>query len=134
MGSIWLRKHDRRARDLWRRTGEALSMRIDVRRLGDADLILVDGALDLATAPRLRAVLDTRLSEGRFHLVLDLDRVKLIGAGAAGMLVAVAERAERLGGELSAIGGRGIALGALQILGLDKRLAAYDDPGQILDR
>jgi len=109
-------------------------MRIDVRRLGDADLILVDGALDLATAPRLRAVLDTRLSEGRFHLVVDLDRVKLIGAGAAGMLVAVAERAERLGGELSAIGGRGIALGALQILGLDKRLAAYDDPGQVLDR
>jgi RNA polymerase sigma-B factor len=107
-------------------------MRIDVRRLGDADLVLVEGALDLATTPRLRAVLDARLDEGRHHLVLDLDRVKLLDAGTAGMLVGVADRAERSGGALRAIGARGISLDVLQIVSLDKRLRAYDEPADIL--
>ena len=99
-------------------------MRIDVRRLGLADVVLVEGNLDLATTPRLRAVLDARLAEGRSDLVLDLDRVKLLDAGAAGMLVGVADRAERAGGALRAIGARGLALEVLQIVSLDKRLHA----------
>ena len=107
-------------------------MRIDVRRLGDADLVLVEGSLDLATTPRLRAVLDARLDEGRHHLVLDLDRVKLLDAGAAGMLVGVADRAERSGGGLRAIGARGISMDVLQIVSLDKRLRAYDEPADIV--
>jgi RNA polymerase sigma-B factor len=111
-----------------------MSMRIDVRRLGAADLIMVEGPLDLATTPRLRAVLEARLAESRHDLVLDLDRTSLLSAGAVGMMAALAERAERLGGALTAIGARGVALEALQILGLDKRLAAYDEPAEILDR
>jgi RNA polymerase sigma-B factor len=107
-------------------------MRIDVRRLGEADLVLVEGSLDLATTPRLRAVLDARLDEGRHHLVLDLDRVKLLDAGAAGMLVGVARRAERGGGALRAVGARGISLDVLQIVSLDKRLSAYEEPADIL--
>jgi RNA polymerase sigma-B factor len=107
-------------------------MRIDVRRLGEADLVLVEGSLDLATTSRLRAVLDARLAEGRHHLVLDLDRVKLLDAGAAGMLVGVADRAERTGGALRAVGARGISLEVLQIVSLDKRFRAYDDPADVL--
>lgn len=107
-------------------------MRIDVRRLGEADLVLVEGSLDLATTPRLRAVLDARLDEGRHHVVLDLNRVKLLDAGAAGMLVGVADRAERGGGALRAVGARGISLDVLQIVSLDKRLSAYDEPADIL--
>jgi RNA polymerase sigma-B factor len=107
-------------------------MRIDVRRLGEADLVLVEGTLDLATTPRLRAVLDARLAEGRHHLVLDLCRVKVLDAGATGMLVGVADRAERGGGGLRAIGARGINLEVLQIVSLDKRLHAYAEPDEIL--
>jgi len=107
-------------------------MRIDVRRLGEADLVLVEGVLDLATTPRLRAVLDARLAEGRYELVLDLSRVRLLDAGAAGMFVAVAERAAKKGGALRAVGARGLSLEVLQIVSLDKRLRAYDEPGEIL--
>ena len=96
-------------------------MRIDVRRLGEADLVLVEGVLDLATTPRLRAVLDARLAEGRHQLVLDLDRVRLLDAGAAGMFVGVADRAEKKGGALRAVGARGLSLEVLQIVSLDKR-------------
>jgi RNA polymerase sigma-B factor len=114
--------------------GEGRGMRIDVRRLGDADVLMVEGALDLATTPRLRTVLDARLAEGRREFVLDLARVTLLAAAAARTLVGFADRTERLGGRVRAVGARGIALEALQILGLDKRLSAYDEPQEILDR
>jgi RNA polymerase sigma-B factor len=109
-------------------------MRIDVRRLGDADLVLVEGPLDLASTPRLKAVLDTRLAEGRHELVLDLAATTLLSAAAAGVLVGVAERSKRLGGCLRAVGARGITLEAMQILNLDKRLQAYEEPQDILAR
>ena len=107
-------------------------MRIDVRRLGEADLVLVEGVLDLATTPRLRAVLDARLAEGRHELVLDLSKVRLLDAGAAGMFVGVADRAEKKGGALRTVGARGLSLEVLQIVSLDKRLRAYDEPAEIL--
>jgi len=107
-------------------------MRIDVRRLGDADLVLVEGVLDLATTPRLRAVLDARLAEGRSELVLDLAKVRLLDAGAAGMLVGIAGRAEGAGGALRAVGARGRSLDVLQIVSLDKRLRTYAQPADIL--
>ena len=107
-------------------------MRIDVRRLGDADLVLVEGVLDLATTPRLRAVLDARLGEGRTDLVLDLSGSRLLDAGAGGMLIGVAERAAQAGGALRAVGARGLSLDVLQIVSLDKRLRAYDEPDEIL--
>ncbi len=109
-------------------------MRIDVRRLGEADLVLVEGTLDLATKRRLQAVLDGRLAEGRTELVLDLDRVRLLDAGTVGMLVGVAERAAAGGGTLRAIGARGLCLEVLQIVGVDKRLHAYDEPEDILEQ
>src|SRR4051812_26085056 len=94
--------------------GEGHGMRIDVRRLGDADLVMVDGPLDLATTPRLRAVLTARLLEERRELVVDLAHVRLLDAGAVGMLVGIAERAEKVGGTVRAIGARGLALEVLQ--------------------
>lgn len=107
-------------------------MRIEVRRLGQTDFILVEGSLDLATTPRLGAVLDARLAEGRSDVVVDLAQVKLLDAGAVGTLVAVADRAESSGGFLHAIGARGLVLEVLQIVGVDKRMRAYDEPADVL--
>jgi len=106
-------------------------MRIEVRRLGTADLVLVEGTLDLATTTRLRAVLDARLAEGRTDLVLDLWRVRLLDAGAVGMLVGVCDRAESAGGRLRAVGARAMVLEVLQIVGVDKRLHTYEEPADI---
>lgn len=109
-------------------------MRIDVRRLGDADLVMVSGVLDLATTPRLRAVLSGRIVEERRELVLDLTHVRILDAGAVGMLVGIAEKAEKAGGVVRAIGARGLTLEVLQIVGVDKRFHAYDEPRDVLDR
>ncbi len=109
-------------------------MRIEVRRLEDADVILVEGSLDLATTPRLKAVVSARLAERRHNLVVDLWRVKLLDANAAGMLVGLARRAERAGGCLYVIGARGSCLEVLEVVGLDKRLSTYTEPEEIISR
>jgi RNA polymerase sigma-B factor len=109
-------------------------MRIDVRRLGEADVVLVEGSLDLATKHRLQAVLEGRLAEGRTELVLDLDRVRLLDAGSVGMLITIADKADAAGGGLRAIGARGLCLDVLQIVSVDKRLRAYDEPSDVLAR
>lgn len=107
-------------------------MRIEVRRLGDVDLVLVEGSLDLATTPRLRAVLGARFDEGRRHVVVDLVKVKLLEARAVGALVSAADQADRCGATLMAIGARGLVLDVLQIAGVDKRLRAHTEPAEIL--
>ncbi len=109
-------------------------MRIEVRRLGDADLIVAEGALDLATTPRLRAVLDARLAEGRTELILDLDRVTLLDAQAANMFVKLGAKVQKAGGRFAAIGARGISLEVLSIASLDKKLHAYDEPQELVER
>ena len=63
-------------------------MRIDVRRLNDVDVVRVRGTFDPTTAPRLRAVLDARLAEGRAHLVVDLTAMRMFDARVAGGLAA----------------------------------------------
>jgi RNA polymerase sigma-B factor len=109
-------------------------MRIDVRRLGEADVVIVAGTLDLATTPRLRAVLDARLTEGRHELVLDLDAVTFLDARAAGLFAGVAERARRLGGRLTAVGARGINAEVLRLSGLKQRLRLDDEPHVVAAR
>lgn len=107
-------------------------MRIEVRRLNDADLVIVDGALDLATTPRLQAVVDARLREGRHDIVIDFGRVTLLDAAAANTLAAAANRARRAGGTLRVVDAQRLCLEVLQIVGLDKRLHAYDQPADVL--
>jgi RNA polymerase sigma-B factor len=109
-------------------------MRIDVRRRGCVDLVLVQGCLDLATTPRLRAVLAAHVDQGRVELVVDLHGVRLLSAGAVAVLLSAAESAERGGGCLRAVRAHGTALEVLQIVGADKRLHAYDEPADILDQ
>jgi RNA polymerase sigma-B factor len=107
-------------------------MRLDVRQFEQADVIAVQGPLDLATMPRLRAVLHAQLAAGRTNLIIDLHRTTLMDAGTVGLLVRTAQRLEHAGGALRAIGARRVVLEVLQIVGEDKHFAAYDEPAELI--
>jgi len=107
-------------------------MRIEVRRLNEVDVVLVGGMWVPATAPRLRAVLDGRLAEGRVRLVADFSGVKTFDASVAGGLAAAAGRAHAAGGSLSAIAAPGVCRDVLAMVGRAGRLRLYDDPATAL--
>ncbi|MBX6751509.1 MAG: SigB/SigF/SigG family RNA polymerase sigma factor [Micromonosporaceae bacterium] len=107
-------------------------MRIDVRRLSDVDVVRVRGTFDPTTAPRLRAVLDARLAEGRAHLVVDLTGMRMFDARVAGGLAAFAGRVQAVGGCVRVVSAPGLCRDLLALAGRGTQLRVYDDPAPVL--
>ncbi len=63
--------------------------------------VVLDGEIDIATAPAIRRFLMAAISGGDVHLAVDMSGVTFIGAAGIGVLVAAANRAREAGGDLS---------------------------------
>src|ERR1700746_3265452 len=63
--------------------------------------VVLDGEIDIATAPAIRRFLMAAISGGDVHLALDMSSVTFIGAAGIGVLVAAANRARQAGGGLT---------------------------------
>lgn len=95
-------------------------------RIGDVDVVRVEGVLDFSASVRLRLTLFGRLDAGARHIEVDLSRVRLLDASAVNVLLKVRERLAEDGGLLAARGATGLALEVLEIAGVAKRLGAYE--------
>ncbi|WP_189058814.1 STAS domain-containing protein [Longimycelium tulufanense] len=104
--------------------GELIEFCIECPRPG-VRAVVVDGEIDLLTAPLLRAVMAEQLSHGCERLVLDLDGVQFLGSAGLAVLVAGQSDAERLGCQLCLVyNGRAVAR-ALVASGLDGLFLVY---------
>jgi anti-sigma B factor antagonist len=63
--------------------------------------VVLDGEIDIATAPAIRRFLMAAISGGDVHLAIDMSGVAFIDAAGIGVLVAAANRAREAGGGLS---------------------------------
>jgi anti-sigma B factor antagonist len=63
--------------------------------------VVLDGEIDIATAPAIRRFLLAAISGGNVQLAVDVSGVTFIGAAGIGVLVAAANRAREAGGGLS---------------------------------
>jgi anti-sigma B factor antagonist len=63
--------------------------------------VVIDGEIDIATAPAIRRFLMAAISGGDVHLAVDMSGVAFIGAAGIDVLVAAANRAREAGGSLS---------------------------------
>jgi anti-anti-sigma factor len=71
-----------------------VSLTISVRQQDDLTLAVLEGELDLATTPILRAQVVERHDPADVQLVLDVSRVTVIDSPALGVLLRLAHRAE----------------------------------------
>lgn len=93
--------------------------------------MVVEGELDLATAPTLELELD-RLEWWRPRLLLvDLRGLTFMDLAGMRVLIAAHKRAERRGGELAIVRGPPIVERLMQLLGLDSVLDLIDDPFEV---
>jgi anti-sigma B factor antagonist len=88
--------------------------------------VVAHGALDLAFAGHLRAVLDTALAERPPHLTLDLADVWLIDASVIRVLIEFHERAAAAHCGFRIAGADGLVRRVLELTGLQPMLA--DEP------
>ena len=102
---------------------------VDVQRRSDVAIVRPYGDLDMATVETLRAALDGIRNAGR--LVLDLRGVSFMDSTGLHLLVALDERAQRDGFELTLVAPAAPADRAIRLCGLDHALpfVAADDGG-----
>jgi anti-sigma B factor antagonist len=97
---------------------------VDVDRRDDLAIVQPSGELDLATVDTLRAALDSIESAGR--LVLDLRGLSFIDSTGLHLLVALHQRAQRDGFQLTLLAPAAPVNRAIQLCGLDEALPFVD--------
>jgi anti-sigma B factor antagonist len=91
--------------------------------------VVLDGEIDIATAPAIRRFLMAAISGGNVQLAVDMSGVTFIGAAGIGVLVAAANRAREAGGGLSLLAPSRQVRRLLDILHLDAILRAAQRSG-----
>jgi len=91
--------------------------------------VVLDGEIDIATAPATRRVLMAAISGGNVHLAVDMSGVTFIGAAGIGVLVDAASRAREAGGSLSLLAPSRQVRWLLGVLHLDAILPAAQRSG-----
>jgi anti-sigma B factor antagonist len=86
--------------------------------------VVLDGEIDIATAPAIRRLLMAAISGEDVHLAVDMSGVAFIGAAGIGVLVAAANRAQEAGGSLSLLAPSPQAQRLLDLFHLDAILSA----------
>jgi anti-sigma B factor antagonist len=86
--------------------------------------VVLDGEIDIVTAPAIRRFLMAAISGGNVHLAVDMSGVTFIGAAGIGVLVAAANRAREAGGGLSLLAPSQQVQRLLEVLHLDAILPA----------
>jgi anti-sigma B factor antagonist len=90
--------------------------------------VVLDGEIDIATAPAIRRLLMAAISGGDAHLTIDMSGVTFLGAAGIGVLVAAANRAREAGGSLSLLAPSPQVRRLLDVLHLDGILPAAQRP------
>jgi anti-sigma B factor antagonist len=91
--------------------------------------VVLDGDIDIATAPAIRRFLMAAISGGNVHLSVDMSGVTFIDASGIGVLVAAANRARQAGGRLSLLAPSRQMRRLLDVLHLDAILPAAQRSG-----
>lgn len=95
---------------------EDLSIRVHKR--DETSVFELEGSLDIATAPTVRAALLEAAEHGDHRIVVDLTRVEFLDSTGLGTLIGAQRRAKEEGGEVRLAVPEGQILRLLRITGL----------------
>jgi anti-sigma B factor antagonist len=91
----------------------------------DLALIVVDGELDLCTAPKLEKALEEGIEKGAQRLVVDLSAVPFIDSCGLGALISGLKRLRPRGGSLDLVCSRANVVRTFKVTGLLGVLGLY---------
>ena len=93
----------------------------------DLDIVHLEGALDFRTFPRLEAVTQDLMEQGRFRVVFDCLNLDYISSAALGSLVAFSRQARQEGGDLKLASVPEDIMAIVKLLGFDTVLDIHPD-------
>jgi anti-sigma B factor antagonist len=114
--------------DPQRVTAAGLSaFRVEIRSVVDGTgEVVVEGEVDVATAPQLREALHQAIDEGATRLRIDLAEVGFIDSAGLGVLIGVLKRIREAGGEIDLAHVQPAPRKVIEITGLDELFALAD--------
>lgn len=97
-----------------------VSLDLDVAEREDHAVLIVNGEVDVQTAPRFREQLLELVDRGHRRIVVDLDGVQFLDSTGLSALVGALKRLRRQNGHLGLVCNQPRILRTLEITGLDK--------------
>jgi anti-sigma B factor antagonist len=107
------------------REGPAFSLLIE-QLPENLAIISMDGELDLATAPQLRAAISSCMDSGAQHVVIDLTKVTFVDSTALGVIIVGLRQFRDQGGTLNMVCTNPRVLRAFKLTGLLSVLDNYE--------
>jgi anti-sigma B factor antagonist len=106
--------------------GGLVDLSLSTRSEGDRTIVEVGGEIDVYTAPRLREQLVDLVADGKYHLVVDMERVDFLDSTGLGVLVGALKRVRNNGGELALVCTAPRIRKVFEVTGLTKVFSLYD--------
>ena len=100
--------------------GESFSVQTD--KVGEAALLSVEGAADLATVPDFASHLWRVIDAGESTVIIDLSETQFIDSRMIELLLSAADRVHRLGGQIAICCGGSDIRQVLDLCGVDRVL------------
>ena len=97
-----------------------MDLSLSTRTEGDRTIVEVGGEIDVYTAPRLREQLVDLVADGKYHLVVDMERVDFLDSTGLGVLVGGLKRVRNHDGSLQLVCNQEKILKIFRITGLTK--------------
>ena len=103
-----------------------MDLSLSTRTEGDRTIVEVGGEIDVYTAPRLREQLVDLVADGKYHLVVDMERVDFLDSTGLGVLVGGLKRLRSHDGDLALVCTQHRILKVFEITGLTKVFSIHD--------
>jgi anti-sigma B factor antagonist len=97
-----------------------VDLSLSTRSEGDRTVVEVGGEIDVYTAPRLREQLVDLVADGKYHLIVDMERVDFLDSTGLGVLVGGLKRVRAHDGSLRLVCTQERILKIFRITGLTK--------------
>ncbi len=110
-----------------------MDLKIAVEEKDDAMVLRLDGEVDVYTAPKLKSRLIDLVDQGKFKIVVDLEKVAFMDSSGLGVLVGGLKRVRSHDGSISLICSQENILKIFRITGLVKIFPIFDNEGQALE-
>ncbi|MGB9377462.1 MAG: STAS domain-containing protein [Mycobacteriales bacterium] len=97
-----------------------MDLSLSTRTEGERTIVSVGGEIDVYTAPKLREQLIDLVSNGSYHLIVDMEAVEFLDSTGLGVLVGGLKRVRAHDGSLSLVCNQERILKIFRITGLTK--------------
>ena len=109
-----------------------MDLSLSTRTEGDRTVVAVGGEIDVYTAPKLREQLIDLVSNGNYHLIVDMEGVEFLDSTGLGVLVGGLKRVRAHDGSLHLVCNQERILKIFRITGLTKVFPIHASVGEAM--